>query len=224
MISFPRRLAATVGAIITLAVVGAYMIRNSDRASAWLPLGLSIASLAVSVLSAFKNELFEFDPQLVGGAIILPQTEPRSNSLQFILPLNFVNAGYAEGVIEWVALKFVPTDGGEPFICDPVAEIDLVKYIQGRRHLHAENILGGFLPFPLESKKSLAKAILFSPQQTTERVREIVRAEYRMDVYLKAANRRPVKILTVEKALSAKLLEDFANGGSIMNMNRDIRL
>ncbi len=202
------------------------MVRAEDRATVWLPLGLSIASLIVSILSAFKNELFDFAPRLVGGALMLPQTEPRSDNLQFVLPLSFVNTGYAEGIIEWVALKFVPTVGGEEFVCDPIAEIDLTKFLQGRRHLHAENILGAFLPFPLESKKSIGKAILFSPQLSAdEQPRLFVLGEYRMDVYLKASSESvPQKMLSVEKALTPKLIQDFRAGGSIFVNNREISL
>ena len=155
---------------------------------------------------------------------MLPQTEPRAVSLQFVLPLNFVNAGYAEGVIEWVALKFLPSTNGEEFVCGPVGEVDLVKFIQGRRHLHPENMLGPFLPFPLESKKSIGKAVLFSPEPSDGAQRVLIPDDYRMDVYLKASGRAPVKMISVERALTPKLIADFAAGGSIFVANREIKL
>src|ERR1035437_4563540 len=104
---FPYRLFLTVFGVVAAALLGAFAIGRGDNSSLWLPLGLSIASLAVAILSAFKNELFEFAPAVLGSEIILAQARPIHAKLTVILPLSFVNTGYAEGVVEWVAVKLV---------------------------------------------------------------------------------------------------------------------
>ena len=188
--------------------------------------GLCVGSLAASVLSAFKNELFEFAPRLLGGALLLPQTSPPTASLQLLLPISFINTGYAEGVIEWVALKLVPSDGGDSFVYEPSLEIDLMKFTQGRRGLHADSTIGAFHPFPLESKKSVNEPILCLPRAAPDgKVTQLPTGTYRMDICLEASNASALQLmLSIDEAITPKLLGDFAAGGSIFVTNRAMRL
>ena len=188
---FPLRLFLTVAGIVAVALVGAYVVLRGNNAAIWLPIGLSIASLVVAILSAFKNELFEFAPAVLGSEVILVQ--PRPTPLTVILPLSFVNTGYAEGVIEWVAVKLVRIADGHFTVLHPTLEIDQLKFWQGRHYLHADNIIGTFASFPMESKKVVVKSILFSVQEG--QTLDLVEGEYRFNIYVKASNARKGRIL-----------------------------
>src|ERR1051326_7525949 len=139
---FPHRLFLTVSGIVAAALVGSFVIRRGDGAALWLPLGLSIASLAVAILSAFKNELFEFAPAVLGSQVIFVQARPIHAKLTVILPLSFINTGYAEGVIEWVAVKLVRRTDRQSAVLHPTLEVDMLKFWQGKHYLHADNTIG----------------------------------------------------------------------------------
>lgn len=211
---FPHRLFLTVSGTVAAALLGAFTIRQGDNAALWLPLGLSIGSLAIAILSAFKNELFEFAPAVLGSEVIL--THPRLNQeFAMILPLSFVNTGYAEGIVEWVAVKLVHIADGHFSALHPIFEVDLLKFWQGKHYLHAENTIGTFASFPMESKKVVVKSILFAVPEG--RRFALVKGEYRFDIYLKANNIRRARVLhSFKYSLSDEFLSEYASGKTMV--------
>ncbi len=212
---FPHRLFLTVSGIVAAALVGAFVIRGGDNAALWLPLGLSIASLAVAILSAFKNELFEFSLAVFGAEVILAQARPVHAELTVILPLSFVNTGYAEGVVEWIALKLVRTADGQFAVLHPTLEIDQLKFWQGRHYLHADNTIGTFSSFPLESKKVIVKSILFVIPEGKPPF-ALAEGEYRFDIYVKASNMKRAKVLhSFKYTFSDEFLSEYVSGKTV---------
>jgi hypothetical protein len=214
--TFPKRLFFTVGGVIGASLLGAFIIRRGDNAALWVPLGLSVASLVVAILAAFKNELFEFAPAVLGSEVFLAQAQPAHDKLTVIIPLSFINTGYAEGVIEWVAIKLTYITDGQFSILEPVVEVDLIKFLQGKRYLHAESTLGQFASFPLESKKVVSKAILFaaSPDKPSF---TLVEGKYRFDVYVKSSSVDKAELLhSFNQEFTKDLLTKYLAGSSIM--------
>ena len=83
--------------------------------------------------------------------------------MKFLLPLQFSNAGGADGIVHWVALRLT-IDGDTASarsLLSPVAEVDMQRFIQAKRRLEADNTIEPFTSFPLEAKRSLAKFVLF---------------------------------------------------------------
>jgi hypothetical protein len=100
-VKFPKRLLFTILGVLVASLLGAYYMRQGDTAALWVPLGLSVASLAVAILSAFKNELFEFAPAVLGSEIVFAQAKPARAKLALTIPLSFINTGYGEGIKRW---------------------------------------------------------------------------------------------------------------------------
>ena len=66
-----RRLLLVVGSTLGAAILGAFLMRRTNQALLWLPVGISIGSLVVSLLGAFKNDFFAFSPSIDEGEVIL---------------------------------------------------------------------------------------------------------------------------------------------------------
>jgi len=132
-----------------------------------------------------------------------------------ILPLSFVNTGYGEGVVEWVVVKVVRIADSHFSVLHPAQEVDLLKFWQVKRYLHADNLIGTFASFPIESKKVVAKSIVFvTPGGKTF---DLVEGEYRFDIYVKASNGRKAKILhSFENTFSDQDLSDYVSGKSVV--------
>ncbi len=221
--SFPTRLVLTIAGTIVASIGAAYLL--GGRAPAiWLPLAFSIASLTISILAAFKSELFDFAPVVIQQGYLLAQASPPTPAvLNITLPLHFLNRGYGEGVIESIALKVWLEGSAEPIILTPAAELDLQKFVQGLRRLHPENIIGPFCAFPLEAKASRAKTIVFSPEKAVSGQPVLKPGKHRIEVFLRASNHRvPFLALEMPFPLTADTLAEYAAGKSIHDVHDDI--
>jgi len=167
--SFTAKLTvATVVVAACLLGMALLLRRYAPKAEFVFPLILSVIALAVSLVSAFKNELFDFNLRAIPGELTLAlPTSPSHRSLAIIYAVSFINQGYGHGVVQAVALKIQGADGVRLYT--PVAEVDYEKYIQGRRLLHADNIRGPFAPFVLGSREASKRFILLSQEEKNER-------------------------------------------------------
>jgi hypothetical protein len=88
----------------------------------WLALLFSLLALALAALALVRGRAFAFAPEIVGGDVILPRSST-AGGVKFLLPLQFVNAGYAGGVLHWVALRLtVDGDTARSLLLSPVFE------------------------------------------------------------------------------------------------------
>jgi hypothetical protein len=115
-----------------------------------LPIIISIIALlhSTGVITRFKLEI------LIDSYLIPKTTLPDDyvESFPIILPITFVNSGNHTGVIEDIILIVSNKITKDTRIYSPVSEIDLQKYINGKRALHAENIFSPFFSFHIEWK------------------------------------------------------------------------
>jgi hypothetical protein len=224
---FPLRLTATIAALVALSLAGSALAFGVAPDSPWLPVGMALAALIVSIFSAYKGELLEFSPQVLAGDVILPRSSRLAGDLKFLLPLQFTNTGHAEGVVEWIALR-VTLDGqlDRSLVLSPVAEVDMQKFLQSRRRIDPENTVEPFSSFTLEAKKSVSKFVLFDfterPRTETMRLRP---GRYSFELFLKQNTLRlPMLARTFEHTVEQKHVDEFQNDVTVYLINYDITL
>jgi hypothetical protein len=216
-----------VGLILTvvLSVVGLALLNASI--SQYLTAFIALAALVVSVVSAFKEDIFPFRPLVLFEEMLLvAPTASSHNSPAILLPIAFINKGYGSGVIEGLTLK-VETEANAK-IYTPVLEVDYQKLISGKRALHAENILGTFNLFALGGRESIKKHIVFSQEENSVRYpfSPWSPGKHVFRLFIKhTGSRAPVEVCRVTKEISEKLIADYKAGTSVsLNPSRELHV
>jgi hypothetical protein len=216
-----------VGLILTvvLSVVGLALVNASM--SQYLTAFIALAALVVSVVSAFKEDIFPFRPLVLFEEMLLvAPTAPSHNSPAILCPIAFINKGYGSGVIEGLTLK-VETETNAK-IYTPVLEVDYQKLISGKRALHAENILGAFNFFALGSRESIKKHIVFSQEENSGRYpfSPWSPGKHVFRLFIKhTGSRAPVEVCSVTNDISEKLTTDYKAGTSAsLNPSRELHV
>jgi hypothetical protein len=191
-----------------------------------LALLLSIASLAIGVMLLRKQRMSEFCPEMLAGDVILPRAS-RARSPKLLLPLQFTNAGYGGGIIQWVALR-VTIDGqaDRSMLMSPVAEIDMQGFLQAKRQITPANAIDHFTAFALDGKRAIAKFVLFD---ISERGRgeplELRPGRYRFEVFMKASHcAEPRLERTFEHVLNEKQIEEYRGDATVYLINYQMTL
>jgi hypothetical protein len=195
--------------------------------SAWLPLAVSAIALAIAVIALMKARALEFAPEVLAGDVILPRASRMAGDVKLLLPLQFTNAGHADGIIQWVALRL--TVDGRPehsILLSPVAEVDMQRFIQAKRKLDTENTIEPFTAFALEGRRSVAKFVLFD---VAERPRaqplQLRPGRYAFELFVKStATKQPKLERTFEHALEQKHIEEYRNDSTVYLINYQITL
>jgi hypothetical protein len=193
---------------------------------ACLGLALAIPAFAMAYLALVKARMLEFCPEVLGGDVILPRPAGPRDRVKLLLPLQFSNAGYADGIIEWIAIRLTVNDGRDrSVLLSPVAEVDMQRFIQAKRLLEQENTIEPFTSFALEGRRSLAKFVLFdhAEKRRDERL-ELEPGRYSFELFVKAMKRQPKLERTFEHVLEQKQLDDYRNGSTVYLINYDITL
>jgi len=195
--------------------------------SYWLPLAVSILALAIAVLALLRTRALEFAPEVLAGDVILPRASRAAGDVKLLLPLQFTNAGHADGIVEWVALRLtIDGQAQRSVLLSPVAEVDMQRFLQAKRRLDPENTIEPFTSFALEGKRAVAKFVLFD-------VAERGRAEplrlrpgrYAFELFVKSsATRQPKLERTFEHAIEQKQIEELANDTTVYLINYQITL
>jgi hypothetical protein len=214
-------------AIAVAAFALAALATQFFAAPAWLPLGLSLAALGVAVAALAKIRLFEFAPEVLAGDVILPRSSRTSGDARFLLPLQFSNAGAADGIVEWVAVRLtIDGDTQHSVLLSPVAEIDMQRFLQAKRRLDPDNVLEPFTAFALEGRRSAAKFVLFDlAEKGRTPPLHLAPGRYGFELFVKStAHRKPKLERTFEHVLDAKQVEEYRNDASVYLINYQISL
>ena len=222
----PRQVrTAAAGAAATVLVIGAAVAW--PMLAAWLALALAIPALAMAYLALIKARMLEFCPEVLGGDVILPRNHRPQDGVRLLLPLQFTNAGHADGIIEWIAVRLTVdgrSDGS--LLLSPVAEVDMQRFIQAKRQLE-ENTIEPFTRFALEGRRSLAKFVLFDHAEKRRRGEplQLRPGRYSFELFIKATHsRQPQLERTFEHVLEQKQIEDYSAGSTVYLINYDISL
>jgi hypothetical protein len=214
--------ATTVAVLLLLVVLLPAALLARPMLTDWLALALAALAFAMAYLALVKARMLEFCPEVLGGDVILPRPGGPGDRVKLLLPLQFSNAGHADGIIEWIAIRLTVNDRRDrSVLLSPVAEVDMQRFIQAKRQLEQENTIEPFTSFALEGRRSLAKFVLFdhAEKRRAERL-ELEPGRYSFELFVKATNMRQPKLeRTFEHVLDQKQLDDYRNGSTVYLIN-----
>jgi hypothetical protein len=194
----------------------------------WLALVLSVLALAASGLVLYRMRQMVFRPEVLAGDVIVPRSsDPAGGAARLLLPLQFSNAGFADGIVEWIALRLtLDGDSERSMLLSPVAEIDMQRFINARRRLSEDNMLEPFTAFALEGKRSVAKFVLFDvaerPRAAPLRLRP---GRYGFELFVKTgASRQPRLERSFEHTVEQKHIDDYRDDAAVYLINYQITL
>jgi hypothetical protein len=222
-----RKTILVVAGIFAAALAIVTWVGQSIADPAWLALGLALAALCIAGYGTLKAGLLEFSPEVLAGDVIVPRPSRAGGDAKLLLPLQFTNAGGADGIIEWVALRLtIDGDIQRSVLLSPVAEVDMQRFIQAKRRLDEENAIEPFTAFALEAKRSLAKFVLFDVAERGRAEPLRLRAgRWGFEVFVKSsANRTPKLERTFEHVVERKHSEQFATDQPVYLINYQITL
>jgi hypothetical protein len=191
----------------------------------WLALVFSLVACALAALALFRGRAFAFAPEIFGGDVILPRSST-AGGIKFLLPLQFANAGYAGGVVHWIALRLtVDGDTARSMLLSPVAEVDMQSFLRAKRRLETDNV-EPFTGFALDGKRALAKFVLFEPaEQRTAPAPRLRPGRYGFELFYKAgAMREPLIARSFEHVLEQKSIEQYEADETVYLINYQITL
>ena len=191
----------------------------------WLALVFSLVACAVAALALFRGRAFAYAPEILGGDVILPRSST-AGGIKFLLPLQFVNAGYAGGVVHWIALRLtVDGDTARSMLLSPVAEVDMQSFLRAKRRLDTDNV-EPFTSFALDGKRALAKFVLFeAAEQRTAPAPRLRPGRYGFELFYKAGDMREPRIArSFEHVLEQKSIEQYEADETVYLINYQITL
>ena len=199
--------------VVVLTISGLLAATNAVM-SQYLTAFISMAALVVSVVSAFKDDIFPFKPRILFGEVVLTRHPGiPGNTPTILLPLAFVNVGHGAGVIEGLTLKIESDETVK--IYTPVLEVDYQKFFSCKGTLGDENILGAFNLFPLGSRETLKKSIAFTQEAKSTRYpfSEWSPGPHVFRLYLKHNNQTsPIEVGAITKMISPEILAEYKTG------------
>ena len=213
-----RRIALFAVLVLVVLVMGAASSGSTSRAGRAFPVIVSILALMVSLLGTFRSEVFPFEVQVRWGTIVFPPPAP--NDLGIVLPLIFLNTGFADGVIDSVALLLRGADGSvRKYV--PVAELGEIGTLVGPLHIsHMERTFG---PFALAAKESAVKRILFFQDQANTKYPMVVlgSGEYELELFAKHTGvKRPMSYGSIPVSVTQDVLDSTGSGTWIQRTSR----
>jgi hypothetical protein len=203
--------------IVVLSLLLARIALDFGPLPPWLAPGMALAALGIAALCALRLGILEFAPEVLAGDVIVPRPSRAGKDVKLLLPLQFMNTGSADGVIEWVALRLtIDGDIQRSVLLSPVAEVDMQRFIQAKRRLD-DNAVEPFIGFPLEAKRSLAKFVLFDlAEKGRGQPLSLRPGQYSFELFVKStASRSPKLERMFEHRVEAKHLEEFNNDAPV---------
>ena len=206
-----------VAAIVLLAMLLAVVAVDFGPLPPWVAPGMALAALGIAVMCALRLGVLEFAPEVLAGDVIVPRPSRAGKEIKLLLPLQFLNTGSADGVIEWVALRLtIDGDIQRSVLLSPVAEVDMQRFIQAKRRLD-DNAVEPFIGFPLEAKRSLAKFVLFDlAEKGRSQPLSLRPGTYSFELFVKSTAARSPKLERMfEHRVEPKHIEEFANDAPV---------
>jgi len=221
----PGRTARDVIGIVVLSLLIAMVALDFGPLPPWMAPGMALAALGIAVMCALRLRAMEFVPEVIAGDVIVPRSS-RARDVKLLLPLQFLNSGTADGVIEWVAVRLtVDGDINRSVLLSPVAEVDMQRFIQAKRKLD-DSAVEPFTGFPLEGKRSVAKFVLFDLAEKARNLPLSLRpGRYSFELFVKStANRSPKLERVFEHTVEPKHVEEFAADAPVYLINYQMTL
>lgn len=210
--------------VAILTVAG--LVATGASMSQYLTALIALAALTVSVVSAFKEDIFPFRLHVLLDEVVFAPHAGTSESPVLILPIAFLNEGYGSGIIEGLSLKVEQGDSIK--IYTPIVEVDYQKYVSGKRGLHSENILCTFHPFRLGGRESVKKYFAFTQEEKSKRYPFNLWApgKHTFRLFGKHTGRKAASELgSVCYQITEEILGDYRNKvGASISANRELHV
>jgi hypothetical protein len=220
------RLLSTVAGVGVASLLVAYLIWHDAMGVDWPFRGLSLAAAVLSVVTAFRAEFFVFDPVVVGGSIWWVKGDISGNGPHIALPLQIVNRGYGEGVIEWLALTVKEKSWPRPYPFETVTDLDPQKLFAEMGNVNAASQKGPFTTAALGARSVASFTILFAPSDVPgQAIPTFGVGDYEFVCYLKVAGEDgPRAALEFSKDYKAENLERYKQGQTQFFPNTSYRV
>lgn len=195
--------------------------------AAWAAFALSLAALGGALFALRKVGTLEFRPEVLAGDVILPRPSRPGEAPRLILPLHFTNSGFADGIIQWMALRLTcEGDAANAVLLSPLAEVDMTRFIEAGRKLTPQNTVDPFTGFPLEGKRAAARFVLFD---VAERARigplRLRPGRWGFELFVKASHARNPRLeASFEHLIEQKHLEELGRDSAVYLVNYHITL
>jgi hypothetical protein len=177
--------------LLTIIIFAIYAIFLNLRT--FLPLVVSIFAIVGSIVSLFREELFPFRLRVFAGDIIF-LNNPSNPIVDLVLILTFINLGYVDGVIEYVALKVTNSKEQKKLYiaCNEIDNRSVFNLVRQPQLQISNTVLFPFSAFPLQSRQSIKKHLAFAWSSTSEFTNWEVE-HYKFEVYLKLSHWNKLK-------------------------------
>lgn len=221
-----RRTARDTLAVIVLSFLVAMAVLDFGPLPPWIAPGMALAALGLAVMCAWRLRGLEFTPEVIAGDVIVPRSSRAGRDVKLLLPLQFVNSGAADGVVQWVALRLtVDGDINRSVLLSPVAEVDMQRFIQAKRKLD-DTAVEPFTAFSLEGKRAMAKFVLFDLAEKTRSPALSLRpGRYTFELFVQStANRSPKLERVFEHTVEPKHIEEFNADAPVYLINYQMTL
>lgn len=209
------------------AIILAFVLAIADAAlKINLALVIGAAALATGIVLLRKQRMSEFCPEVLAGDVILPRAS-RARSPKLLLPLQFTNAGYGGGIIQWVALRLtIDGHADRSVLMSPVAEVDMQGFLQAKRQITPANAIDHFSAFALDGKRAIAKFVLFDlAERGRTKPLNLRPGRYSFELFVKtSATKGPKLERTFEHAITPKHIEEFAADAPVYLIDYQINL
>lgn len=159
----------------------------------YLPLIVSSIALLASLIALFKEDLFSFRLRVLAGDVILLNTQ-NNPAIDLVLTLTFINKGYVDGVIEFIALKVTNSKGSKKlYVASNELDNKLVFNIIRQTQTSISNSI--FFPlsaFPIQSRQSIKKHLGLAWSSASNFI-EWEADRYQFELYLKSSRDKKLK-------------------------------
>lgn len=145
--------------------------------------------------------------------------------IPIILPLNLINDGLRTAVVEWISFKVVNKDMTKLYT--PIALIDYEKFIQGKRVVHAENIISNYTQIAVGQKQTKEITVAFSQEIGNQTIAPSIwiPGKYDFNIYVKYRDCSFPKLECIlhDVEINQELLSRNQSGETSVFMVRNIK-
>jgi len=174
---------------------------------------ISLTSLIISMIVLFKNELLPFHLEVEPSHMVLVATNPPMGGPVVVLVMCFINSGYSDAVVDWVAVA-ARAETGERIYLLPGGELVWPEFYKTRFVVTPETPKSLFTAFLVPARSSKVKAIIFDSKLPGPRPILSVPGKHRFTLYVKTVSWKDVRALaSFEREISQEHFAEVEAGG-----------
>jgi hypothetical protein len=195
--------------LLSVILVLKHVVESPLEVKDYVTVSISISALIVAFISNFKSEVFDFELKILSGSVLLLPIVLRGNYM--ILPITFVNKGYADGFIEMIVVKVTRNYQKRIYTSSDDHNEESYNALLRFEEKDDKQTSIPFSGFPLSSKQSLKKYIGFGIESTE--FSEWQEGNYRFELFIKMSQCNKFKQFSkFEHSIEAEKITWFNRG------------